>query len=664
LLQSAEKTWKNYLKIMSRQPKKRQRKRSHERAPRGAVGAAQSLAARFEQQVLQHGERIAVKSKNQLLTYDQLNRAANRLARAILSASPSCSEPVALLFKQGAALITANLAALKTGRPFVQIDDKLPQQRAARLIADAEARVIITDGEHFGSARRLAGGDKVVLNLDALQDDLADTNLGLSIAPTAIAYINYTSGSTGEPKGVMSDHVSELHSIGVKAKALCISPEDRISLLRSNNVGATSDALLGLLNGAALCPLELKEEGLAGLGDWLIQEEITVFTCVASVFRHALRNLGVHHKFSRIRLVHVGGEPLFQSDVELFKEHFADNCRLVNRLGISETKTASYFFIDKNSAVEEPVVPVGFALDGYEITVLDEQGRAVGANCVGEIAVKSRYLAIGYWRRPELTQAKFLPDPFDSGARVYLSGDLGYLRPDGCLVHVGRKDFQIKIRGHRVELAEVEIALLDIAGIKQAAVAAREHADGSARLLAYVVLQDEARWTVRQLRAALQEKLPSYMIPAAFVILERLPMTTSGKIDRGALPAPQRGRSRLNTPLTAPQSALEKVLAQLWCEILDLDELGSDDEFGELGGDSLFAAQAVARVNDWFSLDPPLKTLFEMPTVAALAAYLISRENTPGQAQRIAETILQVADLSPGEIAAALAHDGRQRNDG
>ena len=169
---------------------------------------------------------------------------------------------------------------LKTGRPFVQIDDQLPPARAARLLEDAGARIIISDGESDAFGRELAGEDKAVLNLDALQDDLAVTNLGLSIAPTALAYINYTSGSTGEPKGVMSDHGSELHSIRVKAKALGITPEDRISLLRSHNVGATSDALLGLLNGAALCLLELKEQGLAGLADWLIQQRITVLTCV------------------------------------------------------------------------------------------------------------------------------------------------------------------------------------------------------------------------------------------------------------------------------------------------------------------------------------------------------------------------------------------------
>ena len=276
---------------MTRRLAKPQRKRSSENYSLGISRAAQSLTGSFEQQVSLHGARLALVTPNQALTYDQLNRAANRLGRAILTGSPAGDEPIALLFKHGSALITANLAVLKTGRPFVQIDDKLPQARAARLIEDAGAHAIVTDSEHYRCARELAGGDAIVVNLDTLKDDLADSNLGLAIAPSAIAYINYTSGSTGEPKGVVSDHGSELHSILVKAKALAITPSDRISLLRSHNVGATSDALLGLLNGAALCLLEITEEGLAGLADWLIGDEITVLTCVASVFRHALRNL-------------------------------------------------------------------------------------------------------------------------------------------------------------------------------------------------------------------------------------------------------------------------------------------------------------------------------------------------------------------------------------
>jgi amino acid adenylation domain-containing protein len=614
----------------------------------------QSLAGRFEQQVIHHGARIAVKSQSETVTYDRLNRAANRLARAILSHAEERDRPVALLFKQGVGLITANLAALKCGSPFVQVDYALPRERAARIIENAQPTVIVSDDEHAGFAGALARGDVQVINLDRLTGQ-PDANLEISVRPNQLAYINYTSGSTGEPKGVMSNHLSELHSIRVKAKALRIVPDDRISLLRSNNVGATSDALLGLLNGAALFPLEIKEAGLAGLGNWLINEEITVFTCVASVFRHAIGALAPEQRFSRIRLVHLGGEPLYRSDIELYRKHFADGCLLVNRLGISETKTASYFFIDKNSEIEEPVVPVGYPLEGYEISLLDDDGQAVGVGAVGEIAVKSEYLAQGYWRRPERTAAKFLADPVGSAARVYLSGDLGYRRADGCLVHVGRKDFQIKIRGHRVEISDVEIALLDIAEVRQAVVMARDNGDGKPRLTAYVVPKDGAVLTARRLRASLQEKLPSYMVPPFLVMLDRLPLTASGKIDRRALPAPGRGRVEPDPGFVLPESALEKVLAQLWCEVLELDEVGIADDFNELGGDSLVATQIVVRVNDLFTLEPPVKTLLETPTVAALAAFVTAQESFPGAAEETAVAILRIAAMSPAEIAVALA---------
>jgi amino acid adenylation domain-containing protein len=647
---------------MSRQPAIPQRKRSSENLSRGVYGAARSLTGRFEQQVARHGARLAVKTLNQALTYDQLNRAANRLGRAILTGSPAGDEPIALLFKHGSALITATLAVLKTGRPFVQIDEKLSQARAARLIEDAGAHAIVTDSGHYRWARELAGGAVIVINLDTLKDDLADSNLGLTIAPSAIAYINYTSGSTGEPKGVMSDHGSELHSILVKAEALAITPADRISLLRSHNVGATSDTLLGLLNGAALCLLEITEEGLAGLAHWLIAEQVTVLTCVASVFRHALRNLDQNATFPGVRLVHLGGEALFQSDIELFKQHFIDGCRLVNRLGISETKTASYFFIDKNDIVEEPVVPVGFALDGYEVAVLDEAGKPVAPNTVGAIAVKSRYLSRGYWRRPELTQAKFLADPAGSDARMFLSGDLGYLRPDGCLVHVGRNDLQTKVRGHRVELAEVEIALLEIAGVEQAAVAARPQRDGSARLLAYVVLRAGTAMNASQIRGALQEKLPDYMIPAAFVRLARLPMTRSGKIDRRGLPEPPRSRASLDVPYAPPGNPLETALAQLWCEVLQLDEIGCHDDFAALGGDSLLATRIVTQVNQLFKLTQPLKTLIATPTVARMAAWIAAQELFPGAAGQTARLILEIDALSPEQIYRALADDSPKQN--
>lgn len=625
--------------------------------------ATQSLAGRFEQQVRLHGSRIAVKTKRESLTYNRLNGAANRLARALVGQVGRHEPPAALLFKQGPGLITANLAALKIGKPFVQMDYTMPRERAARVLENSQANIVVTDREHLALARALARDHVAVINLDDLSDGLAEANLEISVSPDQVAYIHYTSGTTGEPKGVASNHRSELNSIRLKTNALNISPADRISVLRSNNVGATSDALLGLLNGAALFPLELREAGLAGLTAWLIDEEITVLTCVASVFRYAVRALGPNQRFSRIRLVHVGGETFYKSDVELYKKSFPDSCLLVNRLGISETKTATYFFIDKNSVVEESTVPVGYPLDGYEISIRDEQGQAVRANCVGEIAVKSPYLAIGYWRRPDLTRERFLEDPAGGDSRVYLSGDLGYLRPDGCLVHVGRKDFQAKIRGHRVELAEVETALLDIAGIRQAAVVAQDEENGNTRLVAYVAHDDRQSPTVSALRALLQEKLPSYMIPATFIFMQHLPLTASGKIDRRMLLAPRRGRDNLENRFVAPRSALETVLARLWCEVLQLEEIGVDDNFAELGGDSLLASHIASRLNDLFSLSQPVKTLFETPTVTALAAFVSAQERLPGEAERIAAAVLKVAEMSSEEVAKALA-DAGQGHDG
>ena len=621
--------------------------------------AVQSLSARFEQQVRLHGPRLAVKINGRSLTYNRLNGAANRLAHAILARKDRCDRPVALLFKQGPGLITASIAALKTGRPYVQIDPILPPPMAAGVLEDSQAKLVVTDREHLGAARALARNEAAVINVDDLKDDLAETNPAITVAPDQIAYIHYTSGSTGEPKGVVSSHSSELNSIRLKTNALHITVNDRISVLRSNNVGATSDALLGLLNGAALFPLELREAGLAGLTAWLIQQKITVFTCVASVFRHAVRTLGSKRRFSRIRLVHVGGEPLYKSDVELYKKYFPDTCLLVNRLGISETKTASYFFIDKSSQIEEPVVPVGYPLDGYEIAVVDGQGNAVGANGVGEIVVTSPYLALRYWRRPALTKSKFLGDPATGQPRRYLSGDLGYLRPDGCLVLVGRKDFQAKIRGHRVELAQVEIALLDVAGIKQAVVAAHDDGDGNNRLVAYVVTQDGQPLPLSKLRATLQRKLPGFMLPTTFLYMSRLPLTAGGKIDRRSLPEPWRDRGELANPFVAPRSAIEKVIARLWRDVLQLEEIGVDDHFAELGGDSLHATQIAARLNDLFSLRQPIKTLFETPTITALAAFIAAQESRPGEAQRIALAAWEITDLPRDQIDEPLASTGR-----
>jgi amino acid adenylation domain-containing protein len=562
---------------------------------------------------------------------------------------------VALLFKQGAAMIKGSLAALKAGKIYAPLDYSMPLGRIRAILEDSQADLIVTDRENVSLAGKVIADRKRVLNIDDLGGDFSDGNLHLSIAPARPAFIHYTSGSTGAPKGVAGSHRNELVNIMLKTRALHVVAEDRISLLRSNNVGATSDMLLGLLNGAAVVPVELKEEGLARLADWLIEQEITIFTCVASVYRHCVRSLSGRERFPKLRLIHLGGEPVFESDVALYKKYFSNECLLAIRLGISETKTATYYFFNKSTPVRDGVVPVGYPLDGYEIEILDASGERLGPNAVGEIAVKSACLAEGYWRQPELTQAKFLPDPQRSDRRSYHTGDLGYLTEDGCLVHVGRKDAQVKIRGYRVETAEIEKALLDFPDLMHASVIPREDGLERKRLAAYIVKRPGRRLSIPKLRACLETKLPSYMVPFSFAILPSLPLTSSGKINRRALPPPEKYRREIVAPYVAPATSVEKFLARLWAEVLDVVQVGLHDSFPQLGGDSLLGARIVARVNDCFALDRPLKTLFETPRVAELAAFILEQEGSPGESERIAAILLKIEGMSADDVRATLA---------
>ena len=624
----------------------------------------QSIANRFEQQARRYPQRLAVITKGQRLTYDELNGIANNVAHAVLARCDKGHEPVALLFKQGATLITALLGVLKAGKPFASVDLSLPNTRAMQILDALQSRLILTDGEHVDLAGKLAGDRSQILNLDELGGILSKENPGLSVSPNDIAYIHYTSGSTAAPKGVVWNQRNELFGIRVKTNELHVSAEDRVSLVRSNNVGATRDMFLALLNGAALLPFDLQEEGLAHLGDWLLEEDITIFTCVATIFRHAVQNAKRKENFPKIRLIHIGGEPLFRSDVELYRKHFSDQCIFVSRFSISETQAVSYYFVDKQTEITGERVPAGYALEGNEILLLDDDGKDIGVNKIGEIAVKSPYLAIGYWRQPELTRKKFLPDPKGGAARIYLTGDVGYMLPDGCLVHTGRKDFQRKFRGHRIEVSEIEMALHDIPDIAQAAVVHSDDARNGERLVAYVVPQPSKTLKVDQLRAALRETLPRHMLPSDFVVLDSVPLTASGKIDRRALPPATKLRHTISGAFTAATTALEKVLANLWSEIIGIDEVGIHDDFFELGGDSIAAAQIVSEVNHIFPLKQPLKILFLTPTVAQLVGFVLTNEPHPGESEKIANVLMKIDRMPSGDISKALEEKRGKRGDG
>jgi acyl-coenzyme A synthetase/AMP-(fatty) acid ligase len=374
-----------------------------------------------------------------------------------------------------------------------------------------------------------------------------------------------------------------------------------------------------LLNGASLHFFDPRVDGLGTLADWLEREDITMYRSATSVFRSFASQLASRDRFPRLRVSVVTAEPVHARDVELFRRHFADSGLLCNELGLTEAGTVRSFLLSKDTPLVDGRVPVGYPVEDVGVLLLDPDGRPVAPGAIGEIVVRSRFLADGYWRRPDLTAARFRVDPEGEPGRLFFSGDLGTMAPDGCLVHHGRRDFQAKVRGHRVEIEDVEAALVALPGVHTAAVVAREDALGGSQLTGYVVLAGEPALAVADLRSALAASVPAHMIPATFVRLDAMPLTTGGKVDRRALPPPPSTRPELAVPLVAPRTPLEALLAEIWAEVLELGTIGVLDDFLDLGGDSLRAGQIVGRVRA--AVDVPITeaTLLEAPTVEAMA---------------------------------------------
>jgi amino acid adenylation domain-containing protein len=623
----------------------------------------QSIPDRFEQQVHRNPDRLVVKAKSYALTYDELNRAANRMARALLAQRAGGEEPIGLLFEHGAPMIAAILGVLKAGKIYLPLDSSYPAARINYMLEDSQANLIVADDKNLPLAREWAQNGRQALNIDALNPNFSDQNLGLAIPPDALAYILYTSGSTGQPKGVVQNHRNVLHNMMKYTNGSHICADDRLSLLFSYSYSAALTNTFGaLLNGAALFPFDLREEGLATLAAWLIQEEITVYHSVSTVFGHFLDTLTGTEAFPKLRLIELTGEPVSARNVERYKQHFSPPCLLHNRMAATEMSIIRQYFIDQETSITGGIVPVGYAVADTEILLLDETGQEVGVNQTGEIAIKSRYLAPGYWHKPELTRTAFLADPNGGDERIYRTGDLGYLLPDGCLVHLGRKDFQVKIRGHRIEVGEIELALLDLAAVKEAVVMAREEKTGDKHLVAYVVPAPGTTPTTNELRRIVRARLPEYMVPSTFVLLETLPLTANGKIDRQALPMPDRARPDSENTFVAPRTPVEEVVAGIWAEVLGLERIGVHDNFLDLGGHSLLATRIMSRICRALQVELPLRRFFEAPTVAELSQAIIANEAGPGQTEKIARILKRIEGMSVRDVKNTLREKSQKRD--
>ncbi len=581
---------------------------------------------------------IAVVGTGQRLSYSELNRRANRLARHLRGLGVGPEGLVGICMERTPAMIVGLLAILKAGGAYVPLDPAYPAQRLAAILADAQPAAILTQRS---VAAALPASTAQLIDLDSVWPSLDDgdgENLANLASPGSAAYVLYTSGSTGTPKGILIEHHSP---VALVDWALAVFTGDELA-----GVLASTSLTFDLSVFEIFVPLScggkviLADNALA-LAELPAADEVTLVNTVPSA---AVELLALRAIPPGVVTVNLAGEALRNQIVQgLYELGHVE--RVYNLYGPSEDTTYSTFHLVPRGAQHEP--PIGRPIANTRAYILTTDMQPAPVGTPGELYLAGAGLARGYLNRPELTAERFvevparlraaLPhdDEYDRPARLYRTGDLARYLPDGAIEYLGRLDHQVKVRGYRIELGEIEAVLMQRPDVKEAVVVARSETPGDVRLVAYVVGATGGPLDQVALRDHLAQRLPAYMVPAAIVALARLPLTPNGKIDRRSLPAPEFGTGRRDTGNRAPRTPTEVTLATLWRQLLEVPDVGVDDDFFALGGHSLLATRLAATLRDTFQVNLPLARVFATPTVAALAAW-IDAARASGQAAPVA----------------------------
>jgi len=604
-----------------------------------------SIHQLFEEQVANTPDSIALSFDNQRLTYDELNRKANRLAHHLRTIGVGPEVPVGLMLERSVDMVVAILAILKAGGAYVPLDSAYPLERLNFMLQDARLPVVLTVEEMFDKLPAFFG-QVICIDTDAeLFAGASEANPTSNVTGENLAYIIYTSGSTGQPKGITIPHRAVIRLVR-DTNYVQVKTSDRIAQGSNAVFDAITFELWGaLLNGAQV--VGISSETALSPHDYAAQirdAEITIIFLTTALFNQIA--IAAPQAFATVRQVLFGGEAVEPKWVRRILDEGAPEI-LEHVYGPTESTTYATWRHVREVSKDAVTVPIGGPLSNTQVYVLDKQLEPVPIGVPGELFIGGDGLARGYLWRPELTAERFVPDPFSAepGARLYRTGDLVRYLPDGQIEFLGRVDNQVKVRGFRIELEEIEAVLRAHPSVKETVVLTRADDGDERRLVAYIVCDNEHEFTASAWRSYLAAKLPDYMIPAAFVSLEKLPLNKSGKIDRHALPAPDQTRPRLAQAFVAPASPAEIDLAGIWQPVLGVTQIGVHDNFFELGGDSLKAIQVISKARE-AGISISIQQLFQYPTIADLSQQFRQAETAMLAEQTPAFSLISEDDRS------------------
>ena len=591
----------------------------------------------FERQVERDPEAVAVVFQERRLSYREVNGRANQVAHRLRKLGVGPESLVGVCLERSPELVIALLGVWKAGGAYVPLDPGYPRERLEFMLRDAGVKVLLTEekGKGFFCSSSLRSEGRVVC-LDTDWGEMAresGDNLAAVARPSDLAYVMYTSGSTGEPKGVMILQRGLVNYLWWAMRAYAVEGKGAVPVHSSIAFDSTVASLYPpLLSGGRveLVPEDAGAQGLpAALGEGNEHSKVVVTPAHLELVNHLIRP---EEMASASKVLVVAGEALLAERLSPWRD-FAPATRLFNEYGPTEaTVGCSAYEVQVDDARSGPV-PIGRPIANTQLYVLDANLQPVPVGEVGELYIGGAGVARGYLNRPELTRERFLHDTFSEqvGARLYKSGDLARYREDGTLECLGRVDDQVKIRGFRIELGEIESALVSHPGVQSCLVLAQEDAPGNKQLVSYVIARGSESLEADVLRNFLRQRLPDYMVPAYFVFLDSLPLNQNGKVDREALPAPPYKNVAANQSFVAPRNETEMKLAAIWMELLKVERVGIHDDFFDLGGDSLMAIRARSRIHDAFGVAPSLESIFSVATIAALSETLNSLHENRNQ---------------------------------